>query len=111
MYFIARLLRSTYSRRAQRKSTAGAKFLLQLPQPSCEEPALRLGPNQGQRPLIRLARLHKPSQLAAQVSPGGVREVVAGELIAGQQGVDETKTLFRPIAHRDGHCAVEFHDR
>jgi len=37
--------------------------------------------------------------------------MVAGEFLAGQQRVDETKPLLRPLAHGDGNCAVEFHDR
>src|SRR4029453_12083391 len=36
-----------------------SQFLLQLPQPPCEEPTLRLAPNQGQRLLIRITRLRK----------------------------------------------------
>src|SRR5258708_6099536 len=72
-------------------------ILFQFLKPPCEEPTLWLAPNQGQRLLIRITRLRKPSQPAAQLRAGGVREMVAGEFLAGQQGVDETKPLLRPL--------------
>jgi hypothetical protein len=88
---LARRLVQPIVARAQGKSTARAIFLLQLPQPPCEELTLWLTPNQGERLLIRIACLRHPSQPAAQVRPVGVREMVTGEFLAGQRGVDETK--------------------
>jgi integrase len=40
-----------------------------------------------------------------------VGEVLAGELISGQQVIDKTKTLLQTFAHDNGHGAVQFDNR
>src|ERR1700761_1900106 len=57
-------------------------FLFQFPEPAGEETALRLLPSQGQRSLIRSTGLRKPSQPAAQIRAGRVREMIVSELVA-----------------------------
>ena len=42
------------------------------------------------------------SRRATQIRPGGVREVIVGEVLSREQVIDKKKTLLRTFAHGSG---------
>lgn len=51
------------------------------------------------------------AEAPAQIRVRRMREVVLGEIAAGENPLDQRKPGGRPIAHGDGHGAIELDDR
>src|SRR5262249_12899478 len=101
---------SSYSRWGDGKSTA-TPFLFQLPNPLLQELPLRLLLGQRQRFLIGSPSFSRPSQPAAHIGTGGMRQVVICQFATLQHRVDLRQAGLRTIPHGNGYGTIELYNR
>ena len=83
-------------------------FSVQFPKASLQKTALRFLFGELECSLIGLTSVGGSAEPPAEIGPGGMGQMVAGQVRTGEDRVDQLEARLRSVTHRHGHRTIQF---